>query len=71
MMQRNMKETEVTSQVSLVACRQERCAGTSEIGQTTKEESELHKNKDSRQSSSQCTAGMRWLLCHTQNTPSV
>lgn len=63
-MQRKIKETEFTSQVSPEPCQQERCAGMSEIGQTTKGKSELRKNKDSKQSSSQCTACMRLLLCH-------
>lgn len=69
LMQREIKETEVTSQVSPEPCQQEGCAGMSEIGQTTKEKSELRTNKDARQSSSQCTACMRLLLCYTQNTP--
>lgn len=51
-MQRKIKGTEVTSQVSPEPCQQERCAGMSEIGQTTKEKSQVRKNKDSRQNSS-------------------
>lgn len=67
-MQMKIKETVVTLQVSLEPCQQEGCAEMSEIGQT-KEKSELRKNKELRQSSSQCTACMLLLLCHTQNAP--
>lgn len=69
-MQREIKETEVTSPASREPCQQERCAGMSEIGQTTRGRSEVRGNKDWRQSSSQCTACMRLLLlCHTQTAP--
>lgn len=67
--QRRRKETEVTSQVSLEPCQQEQWAGSSGREQKTKEKRELSKNKESKWSSSQCTACMRLMLCHTENTP--
>lgn len=57
MLQRKIqKKTAVTLQVSPKSCQRERYGGMSEMGQETKERTELRMNKDLRQSSLQSTS---------------